>query len=82
MLDEGCDMWDNPCIQFNQYLLDKIFSVCKDESDRRVVIFENVLPADMHNPWFYTALLRCKRVIMEFPLSAGKIDADFSHLYG
>ncbi|VDN84096.1 unnamed protein product [Brugia pahangi] len=56
--------------------------LCKDESDRRVVIFENVLPADMHNPWFYTALLRCKRVIMEFPLSAGKIDADFNHLYG
>ncbi|VDM08903.1 unnamed protein product [Wuchereria bancrofti] len=56
--------------------------LCKDESDRRVVIFENVLPADMHNPWFYTALLRCKRVVMEFPLSAGKIDADFNHLYG
>uniref|UniRef100_A0A915PWJ1 RRM domain-containing protein n=1 Tax=Setaria digitata TaxID=48799 RepID=A0A915PWJ1_9BILA len=56
--------------------------LCKDESDRRVVIFENVLPADIHNPWFYTALLRCKRVIMEFPLSAGKIDADFNHLYG
>ncbi|VDK84420.1 unnamed protein product [Litomosoides sigmodontis] len=56
--------------------------LCKDESDRRVVIFENVLPGDVHNPWFYTALLRCKRVIMEFPLSAGKIDADFNHLYG
>ncbi|VDO39014.1 unnamed protein product, partial [Onchocerca flexuosa] len=56
--------------------------MCKDESDRRVVIFENVLPADMRNPWFYTALLRCKRVIMDFPLSAGKIDADFDHLYG
>uniref|UniRef100_A0A8R1XLN6 RRM domain-containing protein n=1 Tax=Onchocerca volvulus TaxID=6282 RepID=A0A8R1XLN6_ONCVO len=56
--------------------------LCKDESDRRLVIFENVLPADMRNPWFYTALLRCKRVIMDFPLSAGKIDADFNHLYG
>ncbi|MCP9261790.1 hypothetical protein DINM_004506 [Dirofilaria immitis] len=76
------ELYVNCGIKYDQFLLSTTFVVCKDESDRRVVIFENVLPADMHNPWFYTALLRCKRVIMEFPLSAGKIDADFNHLYG
>ncbi|VDN05180.1 unnamed protein product [Thelazia callipaeda] len=56
--------------------------LCKDESDKCLVIFENVLSSDTQNPWFYTTLLHCKKVVKVFPLSAGKIEADFNHLYG